>query len=192
MKVEFDRYPPQKFLSDLRRFLQENKPPNSQIQFTCELADPAGYEEEMQQGTACKYYIRKRNCSDDLSFSVFYVQEHPFGYWETAQYPRLQGPSHCPHCLCAPCIIAMPPDYLRGSASPHDANDEKRHVLYRKFWQTLKGLGLWQDQEYLRRKEQWTTRDDKRDIIPDCVTQVGWDISSTYNYIILIVHTSSL
>ena len=67
----------------------------------------------------------------------------------------------------------MPPEYLRGSSSPHDANDEKRHVLYRKFWRTLKGLGLWQDEEYLSRKELRTARDDKRDIMPECVVKVN-------------------
>ena len=66
----------------------------------------------------------------------------------------------------------MPPEYLRGSAGPHDANDEKRYVLYRKFWRTLKTLGLWQAEEYLMRKELRTVRDDKRDIIPNCVIRV--------------------
>ena len=96
----------------------------------------------------------------DLSFSAFFVRDHPYGYREKREYPKLRGRDHCPFCLCAPCIIAMPPEYLRGSASPHDANDEKRHVLYRKFWRTLDMVGLWYDPEYLGRKEQRTTRDD--------------------------------
>lgn len=124
--------------------------------------------------------VRKTNHSSDLSLSLsaFYVHEHPYGYRENAQLPRFRGRSHCPHCFCAPCIIAMPPDYLRGSASPHDANDEKRHVLYRKFWRTLKALGLWQDEEYLSRKALRTARDDKRDIIPDCVIKVTYILQS--------------
>ncbi len=66
----------------------------------------------------------------------------------------------------------MPPQYLMGSAGPHEANDEKRYVLYRKFWRTLKGLGLWNNEEYLQRKELRTVRDDKRDVMPDFVIKV--------------------
>ena len=100
------------------------------------------------------------------------MRDHPYDYRETAQFPMLQGQNHCSQCFCDPCIILWPPDYLRGSAGPHDANDEKRHVLYRKFWRTLKGLGFWEDSEYLRRKQERTSRDDRRDIIPDCVIKV--------------------
>ena len=46
----------------------------------------------------------------------------------------------CRHCLCAPCVIEKPPDFLRRSCGPHPANTEKRHVLYRKFWRCLEGL----------------------------------------------------
>ena len=66
----------------------------------------------------------------------------------------------------------MPPWYLKGSASPHDANDEKRHALYRKFWRTLQGLGFWHDEEYLSRKEIRTARGDRREIMPECVITV--------------------
>ena len=69
-------------------------------------------------------------------------------------------------------MIALPPDFLRGSSGPHPANDEKRHRLYRLFWRLLKDLGLWRDDEYIQRKELRTTRDDKRDIIPKCVIMV--------------------
>ena len=82
--------------------------------------------------------------------------------------------------MCQPCTVDLPPTYLRGSASPHDANDEKRHVLYRKFWRTLKGLGLWEDAEYLRRKEMRTTKEDRRDIMPDCVIKVEHVLFNEY------------
>ena len=71
-----------------------------------------------------------------------------------------------------------------GSASPHDANDEKRYVLYRKFWRTLQNLGLWHHEIYIARKELRTVRDDKRDIMPLCVTRVC-------NYIIIVTITST-
>ena len=36
------------------------------------------------------------------------------------------------------------------------ANDEKRHRLYRLFWQLLRDVGLWMDDEYLARKARRT------------------------------------
>ena len=33
-------------------------------------------------------------------------------------------------------------------------------------------VGLWQDAEYLERKELRTARDDRREIMPDCVIRV--------------------
>ena len=47
----------------------------------------------------------------------------------------------------------------RGACHPHPANSEKRHMLYKKFWRCL---APW---EYA-----W---EDKRDIMPDCVIEVG-------------------
>ena len=79
---------------------------------------------------------------------------------------------HCPHCLCSPCVIVLPLDFLKGSCDPHPANDEKRHRLYRMFWRLLVSLGLWNDPEYILRKEIRTVRDERREILPECVTQV--------------------
>ena len=88
---------------------------------------------------------------------------------ENPQYPVLRGPDHCHYCLCAPCVIQLPPDFLRGSASPHAANDEKRYRLYRFFWKLLSDVGLWCNEEYLRRKEGRTDIYDKREIMPKYV-----------------------
>ena len=83
--------------------------------------------------------------------------------------PVLCGPNHCSYCLCAPCIIQLPPEFLRGTS----ANSEKHHRLYRLFWKLLKDLGVWHDAEYLERKAERTTRDDRRDILPQCVIEVN-------------------
>ena len=85
--------------------------------------------------------------------------------------PVLGGANHCRHCLCSPCVIELPPDFLRGACEPHPANDEKKHCLYRMFWSYLQKLGVWNDHTYLQRKEERTTRDDRRDIMPLCVSQ---------------------
>ena len=96
--------------------------------------------------------------------------DHPRGYRSLPHVPVLRGDDdHCPHCLCALCVINVPPIFLRGQCGPHPANDEKRHRLYRLFWSTLKDLGMWRDDEYLQRKQERTVIGDRRDIIPDCI-----------------------
>lgn len=107
---------------------------------------------------------------------------HPRGYKHSSRYPVLRGYNHCPYCLCKPCVIAMPPDFLRGSCSPHQANNEKQYRLYRLFWRLLKDIGLWMDEEYLVRKEARTVQHDKREIMPTCVIKVGVRI---YMYLVL-------
>lgn len=110
-----------------------------------------------------------------LWFFIFTAvpRDVPLGYRLLSDAPVHRGPNYCQNCLCTPCIIQKPPDFLRGACDPHPANAEKRYMLYRKFWRCLKALGVWQDAEYLQRKEFRTARDDKRDIMPDCVIQVG-------------------
>ena len=107
----------------------------------------------------------------DIFVGITYIS-HPRGYNHSPAYPVFRGFNQCPHCFCEPCVISLPPDFLRGSCSPHPANDEKRHRLYRMFWRLLKDLGLWADEEYLARKEARTVRDDKREIMPRCVITV--------------------
>ena len=68
---------------------------------------------------------------EGYTLHTFDIQhKHPYGYRESEEFPRFRGSNRCPHCLCVPCIILMPPPYLRGSASPHEANDEKRHASF--------------------------------------------------------------
>ena len=78
-----------------------------------------------------------------------------------------------PHCFLSPCVVQMPPDWLRGQCSPHPANDNKRYRLYRLFWRLLNTLGVWMDPEYVQRKERRTVRSDKREIQPHCVVMVS-------------------
>ena len=98
---------------------------------------------------------------------------HPRGYRQSPSVPILRRQNHCPYCFCGPCVIELPPDFLRGSCSPHPANAGKRDRLYQMFWRLLRDLGLWQDQQYLRQKEARTVRDDRRDIMPECVLTVN-------------------
>ena len=100
---------------------------------------------------------------------------HPEGYRQSSSCPILRGRNNCPNCLCSPCVIALPPDFLRGACGPHPANDEKRYRLYKAFWKLLNTLGVFQDEEYLLRKERRTIRADKREIIPKCVITVSKD-----------------
>ena len=90
-------------------------------------------------------------------------------YVRSTQVPALYGRNYCPHCLCSPCVVELPPDFLRGSCGPHPANDYKRYQLYKQYWRLLKAVGLWQTEECKRRKEHPT---DRREKIPQCIIEV--------------------
>ena len=98
----------------------------------------------------------------------------PLGYSGNQPFPVLGGSGDpvCPHCLCRPCIIQQPPDFLVGSSAPYNGNCVYRFRLYRRFWRLLQQIGLWMHEEYLMRKERVTARDDPREIIPKCVVKV--------------------
>ena len=76
------------------------------------------------------------------------------------------------HTVRAPCVIAMPPDFLKGSCDAHPAIAEKRYRLCKIFWGLLTKLYYFKDSEYLHRKEGQTVRDDRREILPACMIQV--------------------
>ena len=97
------------------------------------------------------------------------------GYQSGSSVPfiaSLEDHDTCRQCLCKPCIIELPPDFLVGRGPPHIRNQEKRYKLYRKFWSLLGSLGFWRDQRYLDRKRERTVIDDKREIIPACIVSV--------------------
>ena len=75
------------------------------------------------------------------------------GYRNISIIPVLHEVDYCSYCLCHPCVNVIPLDFLVGTCGPHPANDEKSHRLYRKFWKLLLDLGVWNDEDYLRRKE---------------------------------------
>ena len=108
----------------------------------------------------------------NVFFCCCTVSAHPRGYKRSPRCPVLRGVNHCQYCFCAPCVIDLPPKFLKGSCDPHPANDEKRHRLYSLFWRMFSNLGMWRDEEYLQKKEGRTVRDDRRDIHPRCVIQV--------------------
>lgn len=58
-------------------------------------------------------------------------------------------------------MIAVPPDFLKGSYDAHPANAEKCHRLYKLFWALMTELSFFMDPDYLQRKEEQTVRDDK-------------------------------
>ena len=92
----------------------------------------------------------------------------------------LEDCNTCCHCLCKPCIIELPPNFLVGSGPPHLRNQEKRFKLYRQFWKLLGSLGLWQDERYLDRKREKTITSDRREIIPSCIVSVSTSIQFSY------------
>ena len=152
-----------------------NQPPNSSVALRWSHSTSPASDIPDPVDASSRGYVTKgspRSLVLMLKF-VGYFPSHPRGYRENPRYPVLRGPDHCHHCLCTPCVIQLPPDFLRGSASPHPANDEKRFRLYRLFWKVLSDVGLWNDEEYLRRKEGRTVIHDKREIMPKCVVTVS-------------------
>ena len=49
----------------------------------------------------------------------------PKGYSRAEDVPVLRGSNHCRHCLCSPCIVTKPSNFLRGSCDPHPANSRE-------------------------------------------------------------------
>ena len=186
--VEYTRTPPQVFISKLRQFCTENRDPHG-----CHMSlhwvkapEPPAEEEKEQlqerlQGNGRDAHKQKTNFTLNPVFLCCTVYAHPRGYRTSPRCPALRAEGHCPDCLCTPCIITVPPDFLKGSCNAHPVNAEKRHGLYRKFWGLLNDLGVWRDPEYLRRKERRTVRDDRRDVLPACVLKVQYNnlISAT-------------
>ena len=115
---------------------------------------------------------------------------NPKGYRHTRDHPVLRGQNFCRYCFCSPCVIELPPDFLRGYCSPHPGNDEKRYRLYRLFWGLLNTLGVWRDDEYLQMKSSRTSVDDRREIIPKCIINVTKMTlgSKAYNNVKLYTH----
>ena len=126
--VEYSRTPPQIFVSRLRKFcLDQQNVPRCHISLQWVQATSPPAEEREEEPTArLKYEI-----SHDIKCKCCTVYRLPRGYRKSPSYPMLRGENHCPHCLCAPCVIALPPDFLKGSCDAHPANAEKRHRLYR-------------------------------------------------------------
>ena len=177
MKVEYQDTPPQIFISQLNAFIRDLPPlAGLTVQLPWEkVVNTEQIELEEQQQSmiiiAAVSAILKHLIMSISNLSAL-VRDVPRGYTNLSEVPVHRGPNHCLNCLCAPCIIEQPPDFLRGSCDPHPANAEKRHMLYKKFWQCLNTLGVWRDEEYIRKKELRTARDDRRDIMPDCVIYV--------------------
>ena len=173
-------------MEKVNAFFRDNPPPNNTVKVKWEMVLPEPQPDQSQyQGSS----------RDTVLWEIFFFYNHkifiiekytnhPKGYRNNPLCPVLRGIGHCPHCLCAPCVIAHPPDWLRGACSAHPANDGKRYRLYRMFWRLLKDLRLWNDDEYLARKESRTTKHDKREIIPKCVVAVSSGILYMYLYVL--------
>ena len=162
----------------MNRFIRDSQPPNRRVTLKwvklVEEQQPPPTETPYPYGSGI-FYIHNHSIILwlEFSFSEDAFPSHPNGYRQSGNVPVLRGQNFCRYCLCSPCVIDLPPDFLRGYCSPHPANDEKRYRLYRLFWGLLNSLGVWTDDEYLERKESRTSVYDKREIIPKCVINVS-------------------
>ena len=83
-----------------------------------------------------------------------------------APWPGDDGLGGCPYCLCTPCVVSMPPDFLVGRGPPHLRNVEIE------FWRVFTDLKLWGHPVYLNKKQAITSLLDQREILPKCVVKV--------------------
>ena len=164
--------PPQILVAQMNTFFRGLQPPSGfrvELQWEKVTTQEENYQEAMQESKCNKGLL----CRHLTIIPLGRLRGVPLGYHSLEEAPLRRGPSHCEKCLCSPCVIQRPPDFLRGCCDPHPANAEKRYMLYRKFWRCLDRLGVWRDEGYLRRKERRTRRDDRRDVMPDCVIEVS-------------------
>ena len=158
---------PSTFLTQLEDFVKTNQPDGYDVQVNCEAQGPPP----------------KKPCSGLLtavaiSMTVVHVRFTigvPRGYTVDNPFPHLvpdKTDNGCPHCLCEPCVVSLPPDFLRGSGCPHLRNTEKQFTLYRKFRGLLQDLKVWQHPVYLERKVSRLLLSDNREIMPKCIVQV--------------------
>ena len=128
---------------------------------------------QIKQIRRCKFHVIHNGTCIHVG-----VIRPPKGYI-SLDFPRLVGnndednDSKCPHCLCTPCVIVQPPSFLTGSTAASLGNISKRFSLYKKFWRLFKEMGLWQSDVYLQRKSVRTSRDDKREMIPQCTVRAS-------------------
>ena len=174
--MQYKDVPPQVFISKLNKFVRENQPPGSYsatIAWDRVVTAEEQEVEDLQHSMFVGLPLLATNFISPVNSFIGAPRELPNGYRKIEDAPVLRGANYCVYCLCSPCIVTKPPIFLRGACDPHPANAEKRYMLYRKFWRCLNAIGVWQNEEYLTRKELRTTRGDKRDIMPDCVIKVG-------------------
>ena len=110
------------------------------------------------------------------------------GYKDRDSHPVLNDDPLCLHCLMGPCVVDLPPDFLRGAADPDIGNIHNRYALYRKFWPLLRDLRLWNHPTYLARKAAKTHPDDPREVMPECVVKVNNNILKLNKTILILSH----
>ena len=145
MRIEYTGTPPPSFVSNVNQAIASNYSPHWTVNVTWSHA-PAGDEPEpidqsQYEGiqTTCNILYRyKQFYCHNVSVERF--RNHPRGYRQNPHFSVLRGQNFCPYCLCSPCVIALPPDFLRRSSSQHPANDEKRNRLYRLFLEIAERL----------------------------------------------------
>ena len=87
----------------------------------------------------------------------------------------------CPHCFCQPCVTDETNRqqwWPQESRNPNDCNSIPRKDCYRRFWAMMSHRGVWEIEDYVRKKELALQDQDEenviwqRDIMPDCVLKL--------------------
>ena len=114
MRVESTQALPDTFVSELKQFLQDNQPTNCTVQLRLNTIASRHDSPEPQQDQG-------RALGEKIFNNVYAIENfphHPRGYRHNPEVPVLRGDGHCQHCLCAPCVTELRPDFLRGFCGP--------------------------------------------------------------------------
>ena len=128
MRVEYKQTPQQVLIAQMNRFIQESQVPGWTVQLRWvrlednEPESSAGEDTQLEEETGGYKHSERLRISNTYFFPANTFPSHPNGYRESRSYPILRGRNSCQHCLCSPCVISLPPDFLRGA---YPANDEK-------------------------------------------------------------------
>ena len=162
---------PSTFVTQLQDFVSSNRPDGYTVEVQCEVTGPAPKKPRLGL-----FSVVVATMSAVVVWIHCFTIGVPRGYAVDNPFPCLtsdKAENGCPHCLCEPCVVSLPPDFLRGSGCAHLRNTEKQFTLYRKFRGLLQDLKIWEHPVYLERKVSRLPLTDDREIMPQCIVQVG-------------------
>ena len=132
-------------------------------------------DEEPTAATPIRLFQRRKDGTGEEAAEPAIAESRPLPQEEQNENPLPQ----CNFCLQGPCI-ATSLFKPQGRGSARIINQTKRRKDYKWYWRTLKDCGLWDDPQYLERKEDLGCLiDDVREVMPHCIIK---DVRDRWHY----------